>query len=320
MILLIAASVFLATSLGIMAILWWVESRKASIPRRFQEVMALSGGAAVSSWGWATGWVEKLRGKKDRDDRRSEEIVARVTSGELEGGGLLLSRAGYRTAAATRIYWWARIATPLFFAVGTFAFGKTAGMPNRVILLLVAAGAVAGLTLPDAILKMKARKRREEITDSLPDGLDLMTVCVEAGLGINSAFVKIAEEFRISSPVLSEEFDVVNREMVAGKPRAEALRALATRTGVEDVKSFVAMLIQTEKLGTSLAQSLRVHSDSLRVKRRQRAEEAAAKTTIKLVFPLVFLLFPALFIVILGPGVLQIMRVLFPAMSGGNGG
>jgi len=320
MILLIAASVFLATSLGIMAILWWVESRKASIPRRFQEVLASSGGTVVTSWGWATGWVDRLRPKKDSDEVQSEEIVARVTSGELEGGKLLLFQAGYRTTAASRIYWWARVVTPLFFAVGAFASGKAAGMSDRVILLLVAAGAVAGLTLPDAFLKMKARKRREEITDSLPDGLDLMTVCVEAGLGINSAFVKIAEEFRISSPVLSEEFDVVNREMVAGKPRSEALRALAARTGVEDVKSFVAMLIQTEKLGTSLAQSLRVHSDSLRVKRRQRAEEAAAKTTIKLVFPLVFLLFPALFIVILGPGVLQIMRVLFPAMSGGNGG
>jgi tight adherence protein C len=130
--------------------------------------------------------------------------------------------------------------------------------------------------------------------------------------------VKIAEEFRISSPALSEEFDVVNREMVAGKPRTEALRALASRTGVEDVKSLVAMLIQTERLGTSLAQSLRVHSDSLRVKRRQKAEEAAAKTTIKLVFPLVFLLFPALFIVILGPGVLQILRVFFPTMGGGT--
>jgi tight adherence protein C len=114
---------------------------------------------------------------------------------------------------------------------------------------------------------------------------------------------------------LSEEFDIVNREMVAGKPRQEALRALTERTGVEDVKSLVAMLIQTEKLGTSLAQSLRVHSDSLRMRRRQKAEEAAAKTTIKLVFPLVFLMFPALFIVILGPGVLQVINILFPTLQ-----
>ncbi|NNG46088.1 MAG: type II secretion system F family protein, partial [Deltaproteobacteria bacterium] len=114
---------------------------------------------------------------------------------------------------------------------------------------------------------------------------------------------------------MSEEFDIVNREMIAGKPRQEALRALADRTGVEDVKSFVAMLIQTEKLGTSLSQSLRVHADSLRTKRRQRAEEAAAKTTIKLVFPLVLLLFPALFIVLLGPGVIQVFKVLFPVLQ-----
>jgi tight adherence protein C len=133
-------------------------------------------------------------------------------------------------------------------------------------------------------------------------------------LGLNAAFVKITEEFRLSSPALSEEFDVVNREMVAGKPRQEALRALSERTGVEEVKSLVAMLIQTEKLGTSLAQSLRVHSDSLRMRRRQKAEEAAAKTTIKLVFPLVFLLFPALFIVILGPGIIHVINVLMPTM------
>jgi tight adherence protein C len=263
-------------------------------------------------------WLERMLGRKDRKDRQSEEIVARVTADEPSGGSLLLSQAGYRTAAAARFYWWARIAAPLAFAAGTIAAGKTMGMPYKAILLLAAAGTAAGLFLPDAFLKMKARRRQEAISDSLPDGLDLMTVCVEAGLGINSAFVKIAEEFRISSPALSEEFDVVNREMVAGKPRTEALRALASRTGVEDVKSLVAMLIQTERLGTSLAQSLRVHSDSLRVKRRQKAEEAAAKTTIKLVFPLVFLLFPALFIVILGPGVLQILRVFFPTMGGGT--
>jgi tight adherence protein C len=153
------------------------------------------------------------------------------------------------------------------------------------------------------------------ITDSLPDALDLLVVCVEAGLGLNAAFVKITEEFKLSSPALSEEFDIVNREMVAGKPRQEALRALADRTGVEDVQSLVAMLIQTEKLGTSLSQSLRIHSDSLRTRRRQRAEEAAAKTTIKLIFPLVFLMFPALFIVILGPGVLQIINVLYPVAA-----
>jgi len=189
------------------------------------------------------------------------------------------------------------------------------GLPNQSTFLLLLVGGIVGFLLPDFVLRRKIKKRQEVITDSLPDALDLLVVCVEAGLGLNAAFVKITEEFKLSSPALSEEFDIVNREMVAGKPRQEALRALADRTGVEDVQSLVAMLIQTEKLGTSLSQSLRIHSDSLRTRRRQRAEEAAAKTTIKLVFPLVFLMFPALFIVILGPGVLQIINVLYPVAA-----
>jgi len=198
-----------------------------------------------------------------------------------------------------------------------YHYAKGAGLPNRSILILVLSGLIAGSVIPGIMVRSKIRARQDEITDALPDALDLLVVCVEAGLGINAAFLKITEEFRIASPVLSEEFDVVNREMVAGKPRQDALRAMSVRTGVEEVKSFVAMLIQTEKLGTSLARSLRVHSDSLRTRRTQRAEEAAAKTTIKLVFPLVLLLFPALFIVLLGPGAIMIYRVLFPVMGGG---
>jgi tight adherence protein C len=193
--------------------------------------------------------------------------------------------------------------------------GKIAGVTNRTLYLMVLASGIIGFLLPDFVLRSKIRKRQEQITDSLPDALDLLVVCVEAGLGLNAAFLKITEEFCLSSPELSEEFDVVNREMVAGKPRQEALRALSERAGVEDVQSLVAMLIQTEKLGTSLALSLRVHSDSLRMRRRQKAEEAAAKTTIKLVFPLVFLMFPALFIVILGPGMIQVMNILLPTMQ-----
>jgi tight adherence protein C len=204
---------------------------------------------------------------------------------------------------------------PFLFVILSLVGGKITGMENRSILLAFFTAGIVGFLLPDFALRRKIRKRQEEITDALPDGLDLLVVCVEAGLGLNAAFVKITEEFRLSSPALSEEFDIVNREMVAGKPRQEALRALSERTGVEDVKALVAMLIQTEKLGTSLAQSLRVHSDSLRLRRRQRAEEAAAKTTIKLVFPLVFLMFPALFIVILGPGVIQMIKVLLPVSA-----
>ena len=320
MILVITFSVFAVTAMGALALFLWSGGRQESLAHRLRAVVAPAGEAPSTPSLRAREWVGRLWGRSDTIARQSKEIVARVTSDDIPADRLPLTQAGYRSAAAGRIYGWVRLAAHLLFPTALFAGGKAIGMPDKMLFLLAVAGAVAGLTFPAAFLRSKGRKRQEAITDALPDALDLLTVCVEAGLGINSAFLRIAEEFRLSSPTLSEEFDVVNREMVAGKPRMEALRALADRTGVEDVKSLVAMLIQTERLGTSLAQSLRVHSDSLRVRRRQRAEEAAAKTTIKLVFPLVFLLFPSLFIVILGPGVLQIIHVFFPAINTATGG
>jgi len=319
-ILVITVTVFLALSMGALALFWWAANRQESLEHRMREVIAPAGDTPSPASRPAREWIARLWGGSDPVARKSQEIVARVTGDNLAGQRLMLGQAGYRSAAAERVYWLVRLAAPILLPALLAGGGKALGMADRTLLLLAVAGAGAGLVLPGLFLRAKARKRQEAITDALPDALDLMTVCVEAGLGINSAFVRITEEFRLSSPILSEEFDIVNREMVAGKPRIDALRALADRTGVEDVKSLVAMLIQTERLGTSLATSLRVHSDSLRVRRRQRAEEAAAKTTIKLVFPLVFLLFPALFIVILGPGVLQLLQVLFPAMNAGAGG
>jgi len=312
LVLAITISVFVATSLAVLALFGWSGSRQESLARRVQEVISPVTDAPPPLVRRAQEWIARVLGKTDRVAKRNEEIVARVVGEETGGARLLLSQAGYRSSAAEAVYWWFRIGTPLLFAGAAIFGGKALGIPDRTLFFLTIVFAGAGLSLPGAFLKSRARKRQEAITDALPDALDLLTVCVEAGLGINSAFVRIAEEFRLGSPALSEEFDIVNREMVAGKPRQEALRALSDRTGVEDVKSLVAMLVQTEKLGTSLSQSLRVHSDSLRTRRRQRAEEAAAKTTIKLVFPLVFLMFPALFIVILGPGVIQIINVLYP--------
>jgi tight adherence protein C len=140
-------------------------------------------------------------------------------------------------------------------------------------------------------------------------------VCVEAGLGLDHAILKTSEELRVTHADICDELNLVNLELRAGKPRKEALKNLADRTGVEDVNGLVSMLVQTDKFGTSIAQSLRVHSDSLRTKRRQRAEEKAHKVSVKLVFPLVFLIFPAMFVVILGPGAIKIINQLFPAMG-----
>jgi tight adherence protein C len=162
--------------------------------------------------------------------------------------------------------------------------------------------------------------RQREIFETFPDALDLMTVCVEAGLGIEAALVRVADEMQHKSEALAEELHLVTLELRAGLERARALRNLANRTGVEEVEGFVAMIIQAERFGTSIAASLRIHSDMLRTRRRQRAEEAAAEIALKLLFPLIFFIFPSLMLVLLGPAMIQIYRVLLPTMAGSSGG
>jgi len=157
-----------------------------------------------------------------------------------------------------------------------------------------------------------AKKRQHRLRLSLPDALDLLVVSVEAGLGLDQALLRVGEELAFAHPELSDELRLINLELRAGKGRADALRNLAERTGVEDIGSLVTMLVQTDKFGTSVAQSLRVHSEVLRTKRRQRAEEAAAKTGVKMVFPLVFCIFPAIWVVTIGPAAIKFMQVLVP--------
>ena len=316
MIIFLSISIFLAIAIGSIGLYLWLESRKELLPQRFKEIMGEAEGAPRGRIVASAGeWLGNLRKWFSAKTPTEIELVEMLSGKELTGGRLLLNQAGIRSGGAYQVYLGIRWALPVVLIVLAVVYGKVTGITSKSFISLVLVAGIVGFLLPDFVLRWKIRKRQEEITDSLPDALDLLVVCVEAGLGLNAAFVKITEEFQLSSPALSGEFDIVNREMVAGKPRQEALRALSERTGVEDVKSLVAMLIQTEKLGTSLAQSLRVHSDSLRMRRRQKAEEAAAKTTIKLVFPLVFLMFPALFIVILGPGVLQVLKILLPTIT-----
>jgi tight adherence protein C len=168
--------------------------------------------------------------------------------------------------------------------------------------------AITGFLLPTYWLRIKLKNRQTRIFHDLPDLLDLMTICVEAGMSMDAAMIKVCEDQQFKRSPLATEIRIATNETRAGKPRLDALRDMGERTMVEDLRSFAAMLVQTEKLGTSLAHSLRIFSDSLRTIRRQRAEEAAAKTAVKLVFPLVFFIFPAILIVILGPGVLRISR------------
>ena len=222
----------------------------------------------------------------------------------------LLTYAGYRKENALRIYRGGKI----FLAMVLFALyiplGLWLNQPAAAILLLGVLAAIAGYLVPDYWLNHAARSRQREIVRHLPDALDLMVVCVEAGLGLDAALARVAGEMRLTSSALSSEFLLVTQETKAGKPRSEALHDLTMLTGVEDLSSLVAMLVQTDKLGTSVAQALRVHADSVRTRRRQRAEEAAAKTTVKLVFPLVLCVFPALLVVVLGPALVSIIRAI----------
>lgn len=186
---------------------------------------------------------------------------------------------------------------------------------NRLMIFLLTSAAL-GYYLPSLILNHKVTTRQRELFENFPDAIDLMTVCIEAGLGMDAAITKVSEEMRLKCLPLAEELHLVNLEMRAGRSRDQALHNLALRTGVEEIEGLVAMLIQTDRFGTSVADALRVHSDMLRTKRRLRAEEAAAKIALKLLFPLIFCIFPALFLVIMGPAVIQIYRVLLPTMAG----
>ena len=169
-----------------------------------------------------------------------------------------------------------------------------------------------GYLLPSFILARMAKRRQHLIRLGLPDALDLLVVSVEAGLGLDQAIQRVADELAFAHQDLSDELRLINLELRAGKARAEALRNLADRTGLDDISSLVAMLVQTDKFGTSVANSLRVFSETLRTKRRQRAEEAAAKTGVKMVFPLVLCIFPAIWIVTIGPAAIRFMKVLGP--------
>jgi len=165
-------------------------------------------------------------------------------------------------------------------------------------------------------LKWRVDKRKEKILKGFPDALDLMVVCLEVGTSLDAAIYRVGEEMKLGNKVLSEEFKLLSLELRAGKQRRDALRNLALRTDSEDVSTLVSLLIQTDKFGTSVAQALRVHSDSMRTKRYQRAEEVATKLPVKLLFPLILFFFPSLFVILLGPAVIQIIRILLPRLPG----
>jgi tight adherence protein C len=232
------------------------------------------------------------------------------SAGELSSLRLRLVQAGFRRDEAMTIFFGIRVA----FALALFTvFASAIFMRPNITVALGALG--LGYILPGMVLARIAKRRSHRIRLSLADMLDLLVVSVEAGLGLDAALQRVGQELAFAYPELSDELRLINLELRAGKPRAEALRNLADRSGVDDLGSLVTMLIQTDKFGTSVAQSLRVYSETLRTKRRQRAEEAAAKTGVKMVFPLVTCIFPAIWVITIGPAAIKFVTVLFPMVE-----
>jgi tight adherence protein C len=298
MLLPVLAFVF-ATGLVAFAGMRLATNRGSVIERRLQEVTGSYGSETAAP----------------RDSQLKDvlkKLGARVpqSPGEMGKIRLRLTQAGYRNPEAVAVFFGARIAV----AIGAFLLFATP-LILRPNVMMGLGGSFLGYVLPGIILARRARARQHRMQLGLADALDLLVVSVEAGLGLDQALLRVGDELQTAHPDLADELKLVNLELRAGKARAEALRNLGERTGLEDVMSLVTVLVQTDKFGTSVAQSLRVHSDVLRTKRRQRAEEAAAKTGVKMVFPLVFCIFPAIWVVTIGPAAIKFVQVLFPIID-----
>jgi len=231
----------------------------------------------------------------------------------------LLIAAGYRTAQAPVVFMGSRILLAVMFALAFLIFGSEAAQEKDPMFFpaFLIGSMFAGYYGPQLWLRNMISKRKERLVNGFPDALDLMVVCVEAGLGLDQAIFRVGKEVEQGHPDLGEEFILLNLELRAGLSREQALRNLVSRTDLDDIRSLVALLIQTDRFGTSIGQALRVHSDSMRLKRRLKAEEKGAQLPVKLMIPLILFIFPALMVVIVGPGVISLMRNLMPAMGGG---
>jgi len=226
-----------------------------------------------------------------------------------------LANAGFRSESAAAVYHGLRMLSLLAFtAPAVMIFGLKYGVTMKAAQFSLGFAAL-GFYLPSMVLWYLRSKRRQEIFLTLPDALDLMVVCVESGLGLDAAMRKVTDEMKGHAKVISEEFALANLQLQMGRPRREVLHDLGIRTGVDDVRSLAAILIQADRFGSSIAQALRVQSDSMRTRRRQLAEEKAAKTAVQLIFPLVLFIFPGIFVVLVGPAAINIVNQLLPKMK-----
>jgi tight adherence protein C len=262
--------------------------------------------------------LEEHKGKKDRFLGMMETAKAMAAplmpKTELEQSELKirLANAGFRSDSAVAIYLGLRFFTLMFFLVGSaLLFIPRYGLNADGLKPVIICGGI-GFYLPSTILWYIRKTRQEAIFLSLPDALDLLVVCVESGLGLDAAMRKVCDEMKDHAKIICEELSLANFQLQMGRPRREVLHDLGVRTGVDDVRSLAAILIQADRFGSSIAQALRVQSDSMRTRRKQLAEEKAAKTAVQLIFPLVLFIFPGIFVVLVGPAAIQIMEKLLP--------
>jgi tight adherence protein C len=298
---LIIVAVFLASAFLVAAILYPLLMRKSVVRERLEKMMPDEGSAPALTV--KTDLFQNLLGRIGKSLPMSSTDQAKYTS--------ILVAAGYRKER-TLLFIGAKLllaaALPCIYLVYVSVPGRGILFSFESVLFLLIF-AISGYLLPTFWLRHMVARRQTEIFHSLPDVLDLLTVCVEAGLGMDAGLVRVSEDPQFYNNPLAKELRQTSKEIMLGMPRIEALRQMGERTMVDDIKSFALMLIQTERYGTSLGQAMRVHSDSLRTMRRQRAEEAAAKTTIKMLFPLAVLIFPALLVVILGPTIIRLSEL-----------
>lgn len=297
--------VFLATAGLVSVAMTWLRSQqqRRSLVRSLKEdpvpLAVSSAQRAKKKQPWLVKLGRKASGKKKPQDR------------ELK---MKLARAGWDSRTAPLTYSAIRlsltIALPLLFSVLAFASNAT----NLEILAAILVGIIVARALPALVLMRKTGKRKKEIRKSLPDALDLMVVCVEAGIGLDAAILRVSDELHLTHPALAYEFRMVNQRVNAGIARTDALRELVSRTGVDDLRSVITTLIQSDKLGVSIGRVLRVASEGLRTRRRQKAEQEARKVPVRMLVPLILFVLPALMLVLLGPAGIHLFRVLKSTM------
>src|SRR5450830_96608 len=300
--LILTCMIFVAVSAGLAGVLLLLAPNRTS--RRLQQL-----GQAGAAPAWEASLAQAFK----------PFAGLSTPAGDWEHSPLRLRfiNAGIRRDDARLIYFGAKTVLPLACASATFVLLRSVFSTDGTMLTLcVMLAALFGCYLPNLVLTVRLRRRRRTIFEGFPDAADLMLICVEAGLGLDAALVKITDEMRLSSPALAEELHLTNLEMRAGGTREKSLHNLALRTGLEEVSTFATMLTQSDKFGTSIGDALRIFSDDLRHKRQVRAEELAAKVPTKMLLPLVLFIFPSILMVILGPAVIVIVRTMLPMIGG----